>query len=786
MRIDEINLLGQFKITGNTGNNSQAIGMSGGSTSFIDVVASGGGSSEGLVKTSGYNYIIVEATGNAIANGNKLRTAYNDVVTLLGQIGTPAADNRVSILLTPGDYDLNGLLEISVSYIDIVGISQNPLDTIVRASDDFTTFSFSNTGLDFGLYNIDLRSGGTGQQVIFSDSGSGSTYLRMKNLIISGNGFWDGDSFFSFYDLDGEFEDITVLDGCYFAMASNSITGTYKNIKIGDVAYSFYASLGTLTGTYKNITISNLINLAFYGTSVSGIFENIKINSNTGITSIFTSTTLSGYFKNIIISGLNGVVFYGQITGIYEDIEISTAQNIFQNDAGGDNDGDFKNIKIGDVTVGSIFSGSGNVLGTFSNIEIGNVTTNAFYGNNSLSINIKDIKIGNVSGGAFITGIGDVTGTYENITIGDVTGNCFRPDSNISGTFDNIKVGNVGSDFFRCDNISGTFKNIKAVDVNNSFYGNLSGIYKNISISTNYDFFVGNTINGAFYDISVVSNSNNSFYGVSTLFGTFSNIKVDSTSGAFISDDTLGGYYDGITIGTSLGAVFNSGVSPVQGIYKNIKVTSCSGFLESGSTIQPTLVENIEVGECTLGNFIATAGGSLEGTYKNIKVNSVDGRSFRGGAAGGITGTYSNIEVGNSGAEVFYSGGTFDVNVDGAKLTSATDIFTIDGGGSILGKINKLTAYGNDVFPGDYADGNGRAGTTLLAAKLTNSTIIKNGSVYAINLSSGSIERCKVITDTVIGTSIYGGGQVIYTMTNQTIDVTGVVSQNITDASITS
>ena len=283
MRIDEINLLGQFKITGNTGNNSQAIGMSGGSTSFIDVVASGGGSSEGLVKRSGYNYVIVEATGDALANGVKLRTAYNDVVTLLGQIGTPAADNRVSILLTPGDYDLNGLLEISVSYIDIVGISQNPLDTIVRASDDFTTFSFSNTGLDFGLYNIDLRSGGTGQQVIFSDSGSGSTYLRMKNLIISGNGFWDGDSFFSFYDLDGEFEDITVLDGCYFAMASNSITGTYKNIKIGDVAYAFYTQgSGDLTGTYKNITISNSINAFFSNNNIGGIFEDIKVNGNTG------------------------------------------------------------------------------------------------------------------------------------------------------------------------------------------------------------------------------------------------------------------------------------------------------------------------------------------------------------------------------------------------------------------------------------------------------------------------------------------------------------------------
>ena len=103
MRIDEINLLGQFKITGNTGSNSQAIGMSGGSTSFIDVVASGGGSSEGLVKRSGYNYVIVEATGDALANGVKLQTAYTNAVTLLGQIGTPDFDNRVMIHVTDSE-----------------------------------------------------------------------------------------------------------------------------------------------------------------------------------------------------------------------------------------------------------------------------------------------------------------------------------------------------------------------------------------------------------------------------------------------------------------------------------------------------------------------------------------------------------------------------------------------------------------------------------------------------------------------------------------------------------
>jgi hypothetical protein len=781
MRIDEINLLGQFKITGNTGNNSQAIGMSGGSTSFIDVVASGGGSSAGLVQRSGYNYVIVEATGDALANGVKLLSAYTDAVILLGKIGTPAPDNRISILLTPGDYNLGGdILNVDDSYIDIVGISQNPLDTIVRASNEFTTIAFTSPGLDFGLYNIDLRSGGTGQQVIFSDSGSGSTYLRMKNVTISGNGFWDGDSFFSFYDLDGEFEDITVLDGCNFAIVSNTLTGTYKNIKIGDVTYAFYGYT-TLTGTYKNIKISNLSNYGFYSSNVSGIFEDIKINGGSNIFPYITS----GYFKNIIISGSPTTVFNpAPVTGIFEDIEISTAQNAFY---GATIDGTFKNIKIGDVTVSSVFSSSsGNVLGTYSNIEIGNVTTHAFYSSQNISINAKDIKIGNVDESCFHTTNGDVTGSYKNITIGDVPGNCFVPSNNLLGTFDTIQVGGVGNVFFYSSGgyISGTFKNIKANDVVSSAFhtsNSILGTYKNISINSAVDYFIGNTINGTFDNISIVSTSYNSFYTGSVLFGTFSNIKVDSTNAAFLSDDTLGGYYDGITIGSSLNSVFYSGNSPLSGIFKNIKVTSCYEFFTSGSSVEPTLVENIEVGECTAGSFIY-AQNTLVGTYKNIKVNLVAAKSFYG--ENGITGTYSNIEINSCSGDVFSVDGGNDivVNVDELTVDTSSGAFVFTGGTITGTKINKANITGN--FSGFDTYG------TKFSGILTNSTINMIGRNDGIWVNNGSIERSKVLTDNIFGgvfsgNSIVGNAQVIYNITNYPINVSGA-TQNVTDSDITS
>jgi hypothetical protein len=797
MRIDEINLLGQFKITGNTGNDSQAIGMSGGSTSFIDVVASGGGSSEGLVKRSGYNYVIVEATGDALTNGVKLQAAYTNAVTLLSQIGTPGIDNRVSILLTPGDYDLGGNnLSVNSSFTDIVGISQNPLDTIVRASGTFSTIVFDGT-MDFGLYNIDLRSGETDEQVTFYDGGgTNTTYLRMKNVVLSGNGFFDPvTSYYSFYDLDGEFEDITVLDGCNFAVASNSLTGTFKNIKIGSVDYAFYTpSTGTLTGTYKNITISNLLEYGFYGI-INGTFEDIKVNCNTGTSYIFSAGivgvgTITGYFKNIIISGSHDSVFYAQTTGIYENIEISTAEHVFES-ADSFIDGTFKNIKIGDVTTGSVFKGSTDVLGTYSNIEIGNVITHAFYGSNSLNINIKDLKVGNVGGNAFFAGTVGLSGTYENITIGDVTVDCFVAiNDNISGTFKNIIVGNVVNTFFTsATDLSGTFENIKSGDVSSyAFYAGNSilGTFKKISVKSANEIFYSNSsdINGIFDDIYIGS-SNNTFYSSNTLTGTFSNMEIGNCNRLFTGANGTSGYYDGITIGSASNNTFEE---ITTGTYKNIKIGSCDSFFTSvSSNITPTLVENIEVGEVTSGNFIHS-GGTLGGTYKNIKVGSVTGKAFYGFSD--ITGTYSNIEVGHSTSAIFYCEGStiFDVNVNGAKLTSDSDIFLIypsGAGGTIYGKINKLTAYGNDVFPGGFGNSL-RAGATYLGATLTNSTIIKNGSVYAIDLdSTGSIERCKVITNTSSGTGLYGSGQVIYTMTNQTIDVSGA-TQNVTDSDITS
>ena len=787
MRIDEINLLGQFKITGNTGSNSQAIGMSGGSTSFIDVVASGG-SSEGLVKRSGYNYIIVEATGDALANGVKLQTAYSDAKLL--DVGTKSVDNRVVVLLTPGDYDVGSTyLNLDTSFVDIIGISKNPLDTIIRSSNTSILYTiYYGVSVDASLENLYLKCPGVSSGVGTTLGGDPTSYVRAKNLILGDNSFCVGGTIFGFSDLNGEFENIKIIEEAenwYPFYVTGSINGTFKDITIDTsyVSYGFYTDGGSITGTFSNITIGYTANVFSCTNNISGNFENISLGYNAGGNCFNASGDILGYYKNIKVSGVTNTFFVGggSLISTFEDIEVSgTIQNsIFSSLTF---DCVCKNIKIGDVSV-SAFTFD-NSSGTFSNIEIGNVTVNAFYSSNNISINAKDIKIGNVGGSAFQSGI-NITGTYENITIGDVTTDCFISLTDIIGTFKNIKVGNVGNLFFISSNdLNGTYENITVGDVTTSAFvaNSILGTYKNISIKSvlNDLFYANSTIDGIF-DKIYIGNSANTFYSGSTLTGTFSNIETLNCNRLFDSPG-ITGYYDGITVGIVTNTIFG-GIS--TGTYKNIKIGSCPSFFTSLSPIQPTLVENIEVGEVTSGNFIDSSGDALGGTYKNIKVGSITGDAFYGND--GVTGTYSNIEIGECLLNVFSVRSGINigpVNIDKMTVGTCSNVFYVDGGDMDSNtKINKLNA--NGVFWGNLTTG------AKWSGKLTNSTINMIGRNDGIWLNNGTIERSKILTDSVVGgffsggESLIGSGQVIYTMTNRPNVVTGA-TQCISDTSITS
>ena len=115
---------------------------------------------------------------------------------------------------------------------------------------------------------------------------------------------------------------------------------------------------------------------------------------------------------------------------------------------------------------------------------------------------------------------------------------------------------------------------------------------------------------------------------------------------------------------------------------------------------------------------------------------------------------------------------------------TCSNVFYVDGGDMDSNtKINKLNA--NGVFWGNLTTG------AKWSGKLTNSTINMIGRNDGIWLNNGTIERSKILTDSVVGgffsggESLIGSGQVIYTMTNRPNVVTGA-TQCISDTSITS
>ena len=134
MRFDEINIIGEFKINGLTGSPGQALGLSGSEFTWITVSAS---SVIDAVLLTGTDYVICQSvnTGNpgtdAIENGNRLKSAYATASALY-------MTNRVSVLITPGDYDFGATpLQLTTTKVDLIGMSSDASDVILRGSGDY-------------------------------------------------------------------------------------------------------------------------------------------------------------------------------------------------------------------------------------------------------------------------------------------------------------------------------------------------------------------------------------------------------------------------------------------------------------------------------------------------------------------------------------------------------------------------------------------------------------------------------------------------------------------------
>lgn len=713
MRFDEINLIGDFKIEGLIGTSGQAIGFSGSNVEWIDA-ASGG--SQNQLSSTGYNYIIVTATGSNTQNGSTLLSTYSSLSSF--SIGALGVDNRLTLFLTPGVYDFGSSFLSVQSYIDIVGLTRNPYDVVIKST-GATNYFIKTEDTDFALENVYL----SGEKYWYDRLGG--NYFRWKNLVIGGNTF-DGTNF---VDLNGEFKNIKVLNGANFAYVTNNIDGTYEDIEIESVPNAFVCG-GAITGNYKNINIGGISEDGFYssgGDITINFFENIKLYNFTGSSRniLVSNGNISGRFKNITIpNNASGKVFSTNSAG----------------DLGAPNSR-FENIQIGNVS--SAFSDSNTINGFFKSIQIGNCG-NVFTGITIFDqdVEFEDIKIGNCSE-VFTNDVDDITGKFKNITIGNISGGrVFASITNLSSDFRNIIIGSAsGNVFSGTSSIVSTFKNIEIGNVGN-------------------DLFCTSTFNSNITGLKA-GNIGNSFVETSTLDGEFKNIEIGNiTYRSLYADNAIVATFSDIKMGnvSDKGPIFSSS-STISGSVKNFEAGDVGGFLRSDTGFgSGYFAENIKFGNSSQPVFSPNSTGRIMESVKNVKMGEISGSAFTPISGGTFSGTFENIEIDNIQGDCFYTtiSSFQNFTVRKLKIGAGSHVLTTDQTGNPLGNFDSFTnVIIKDVDLGS-ADAVFRTATNMR---------IRNSRFENITIGTCSTVFRSIVDDNTEIKNLYSTGNFGYTFT---------------------
>jgi hypothetical protein len=635
MRYDLIDLQGKLKIQGNTGSDSLGLGYSGSNVEWIESQLPG--PTYSFLRNSGYNYFIVGATGTPQENAQGLLDVNGNISSIW--TGSPAIDNRYTILLMPGQYDFANTPNelVPIEFTDYVGLSSNPYETILRNSLGGMVVNEPN-GFDFGLENVYLP----GDGYCYSDS---TSYPRWKNVAFGGITFdvstpWSDirgeytdilidegtNAFYSTSTIDGKFTNITSKSVESIFNAASSIAGTFSNISIGEITTDdSFTSTDTFSGTFENIEINNSSNTLFSSRQITGKFKNIKFKNVSTIFEPGATGIIEGYFENIQVDGATNV-FYSlySISGIFKKIKLKNITSsvltcgsfngeiddftVLQSSGStilstSTTDGTFKNIY---VDSSSIFN-SNIIFGTFSNINTNN--TNCFVGDVA-TVTIKDSKFL----GTFDSFLG--TNTYLGFDV------------------QNLIIGNV-SDCFRTENLYGKIQDLE-------FQSCLNFCSSGVLISCTASNIYGKNVGGNFFNSTLGS-----------IEGTLRNINIGDVGGNFFYAD-LGlncDVYD-VKAKNITGLAFSGG-QIIGRKFRNITLGNCSTSVFNVLSFDSpdNYFENIEVGDVG-GDFFISSGSLaiFDGTYQKIKAGAITGDFFKTSRAGSegavnIRGWYKDIEI---------------------------------------------------------------------------------------------------------------------------------------------
>jgi hypothetical protein len=330
-------------------------------------------------RVKGSNHILVTAKGTPQENATELQDAYDELKTML-----PSADNRLTLIAAPGEYQFPSTFTMDTQYIDLVSLTGNR-DVIFDLQGITDPFTYDDNTFDIlGISECLLIN----TDNVYVKGIKGKFYLS-PNL---DEYWWFADGENEKYILPIQVGDNLpniVVENCEgdfcsfggdFTFGDNPITvnGTFINCIGDDLLFGAY---GTVSGTFINCI--GLLD-SFRGTA-SGTFTNCQ----GGDYSFGTFGTASGTFTNC----QGGELSFGSF---------GTASGTFRNCIGGSQSfagfdgtasGTFINCTGGNTSFGG---GSQATLtgklyycrltsGTFKTVTSGGVTVLCIDGNNQIN-----------------------------------------------------------------------------------------------------------------------------------------------------------------------------------------------------------------------------------------------------------------------------------------------------------------------------------------------------------------------------------------------------------------
>ncbi|MBX7244033.1 MAG: hypothetical protein K1X53_00955 [Candidatus Sumerlaeaceae bacterium] len=278
----------------------------------------------GALPLVGPAHVIVNVTNQAGTNGTNLLAAYATAKSLTPHGLARSANNRVTVLVPPGNYDLGvNQLTLDTEFVDLVGLSKARDGQYIQGTaNGVGTGVVAQTANNVRMENLtvhcSLSTGGgffdpSGQAAYFPASGTTNTVVRncrfsanesnawsmraavnypgtFENCVASGAGFGGNGGVAS-----GKFTNCT---GGSFSFGGNSgglASGTFDSCAGGLGAFG---GLGTASGTFSNCTGSFL---AFGGGgTASGTFTNCTGDDYSFAGRAIGTVIASGVFTNCV------------------------------------------------------------------------------------------------------------------------------------------------------------------------------------------------------------------------------------------------------------------------------------------------------------------------------------------------------------------------------------------------------------------------------------------------------------------------------------------------------